>query len=266
VAEDEAFGDQFDVETLVRRIRSTDEAAIRQSRILRHALAVDAKTFAAHVQEILRRSVCGDVDAMLVLIAFVAFVASPDERGLLALEAVAIEARAENCPGTAWLLLDPPPARVVERMPALRADGRPMSLGERRALAAGWDRRRLEWLLQDSDPMVIDRLCQNPRIEEQHVLTILTRRPNTPEIIARVASSPRWNVRRSVREAIVRNPYAGTGLSLRTLPLLPQQSVEQVHFSGELHPAVRMFARYLLELREGRQSGPSPDDLGPALN
>lgn len=266
MSDEQEFGDQFDVETLVRRVRSVDEAAIRRSRILRHALSVDAHTFAEHMQTILMRSVGGDSDALLVLIAFIEFVARPDDRGGLALEAIALEARTHGHHGVGWLLLDPPPARTVERMPQLRNDGRPLSLGERRALAAGWDRRRLEWLLHDSDPMVIDRLCQNPRIEEQHILTIVTRRPNTPDIIARVASASRWYVRRTVREAIVRNPYAGTGLALRTLPLLPQQSVEQVHFSAELHAAVRGFARYLLDLREGRTDGPSPDDLGPELN
>lgn len=157
------------------------------------------------------------------------------------------------------MLIDPPPAREIDNL-RMQQRGRALSLGERRALAAGWDPRNLERLLMDHEPMVIDKLCANPRLGEQHVLSIVTRRPVPPGLLRVVAQHNRWYCRAVVREAIVQNPYGPTGLALRTLPVVPWITVDRVRFAGDLHPAMQRFAEYLRQVRAGRDEGPTPDE------
>jgi hypothetical protein len=148
------------------------------------------------------------------------------------------------------MLLKPEPVRTVERL-VHRQIGRPMTLGERKSMASGWDHSRLERLLVDTDVAVIERLCRNPRLLEQHVLLLASRRPTLPELLHVVAREPRWMRRATVREALVQNPYACTGMALCLLPTIPVPALERLQFANEFHPAIRDFSRYLLQLRRG---------------
>lgn len=260
--------DQYHVETFVRRVNSVLDPAMRRRQVQRHLLTVDAATAARHLQHVLATSIRGDTAARDVQFAFAEFCAHADARELLALETINLVARAEGLHGVGWQLLDPPPARAID--PArLRRDRAPtVTLGERRAQAAGWDSRVLERLSRDSEPMVIDRLCANTRLSEALLLSIATRRPIAPELLQIIARHPRWYMRGTVREALVCNPYAPSGLGLRTLPLLSSPAIERIQHSGELHLAIQGFAAYLVRLRRGDDSGPAPgfDDTPPTVD
>lgn len=258
--------DQYHVETFVRRVTSVLDAGMRRRQIQRHLLTVDAATAAGHLQQVLADAIRGSGPAREVMTAFAEFCLTLEPRETLALEAINLVARTENLHGVGWLLLDPEPARRID--PArLRRDRAPtVTLGERRAQAAGWDPRVLERLSRDSEPLVIERLCANTRLSEPLLLSIATRRPIAPELLTIIARHARWYIRPVVREALVQNPYGPTGLALRTLPLLSQPVIERVVHSSELHPAVRGFATYLLRLRRGETDGPAPGyDQKPSL-
>jgi hypothetical protein len=247
--DEELLRDQYDVGTFVRRVTSVRDPAMRRRQIQRHLLTVDAGTAAAHLQHVLGDAVRGSGPCREVLVAFGDFCLGVVEREAFAIEAVHLAARLGGHEGAAFLLSDPPPARVAERGSLRRERGRALTLGERRAAASGWDPRMLERLVYDNEPMVIERLCANPRLTEAQLLTVATRRPTLPEILEAIARHPRWSMRPAVREALVYNPFGPTGVALRILPLLPVQTLAALPHAGELHTAVREFAAYLTALR-----------------
>lgn len=251
----EEQGDQYELATLLRRITSVAEPAMRMRQVQRHIASVDPETAAAHFQEVLRRSLRGDGDAAEVMLALSSYldVEEPPQ-----LDAIDLAARREGHHGVAWLLLNPPPARETDLNALRLRAGRGITLGERKAAARGWDRQLLERLLMDVDPSVIDLLCANTRLGEQHVLSVVSRRPTNPEVIQVVARHPRWYARARIREGIAQNPYGPTGLALRTLPLVSQRTIERVAVAGDLHPTMKEFARYLVSLRSGEADGPAP--------
>ncbi|MBU6161116.1 MAG: hypothetical protein KGO50_08335 [Myxococcales bacterium] len=245
-------GDQFEFDTLVRRMISIADPVMRRRQLQRHVLSVDPLTFAQHLQQMVTQAIRGDSDAMELLFSLIEYMELADGRDALALEAVNLAARAESLLAIGWMLLNPPPMRSVDKL-LLRQRGKALTLGERKALATGFDRTRIDALLHDNDPAVIERLCRNPRVQEQHVMTMATLRPTTPELLQVIAREPRWARRAAIREALVQNPFIGTGLALRLLPTLPIPALERLRHASELHPAVRDFALYLLALRLGRE-------------
>lgn len=98
--------------------------------------------------------------------------------------------------------------------------GRPLTLGERKSLARKPDRRMFDRVLRDPHPDVIALLLQNPRLTEPDVVRLCSRRPNVPEVLARVFGSPRWSLRPAVRRALAMNPASPPALTAAVLPLL----------------------------------------------
>ncbi len=149
------------------------------------------------------------------------------------------------------VLFEPPPHASPPKMKVRFGPrwGRHVTLGERKTFAAGGNRQHLEKLLYDADASVIARICANPRITEQDVLLVATRRPNAPELLAEVVSS-KWLASYKVRHALSLNPYNSTGTVLRLLPLLHAQDLAATRYVGDVHPLVRRSAEQLTTLRE----------------
>ncbi len=127
--------------------------------------------------------------------------------------------------------------------------GRPLTLGERRALARKPTRAVLEKLLADPHPMVTRVLLGNPRLTEDDVLRICTRRPGAPLVLLEVGRNPDWVQRSRVRMAIVLNPYAPPELSVPLVPLLVRPELQEVVNAADLQPLVRATAVELLAKR-----------------
>lgn len=155
-----------------------------------------------------------------------------------------------------YLLRDPPAHRSLGengRLPEARLPfDRDVTLGERRRLAAGRDRHLLDRLLLDPDPLVIERLLENPTLQTRDVLTIATRRPTIAPLILAVLRHPRWFLQQQVREAIVRNPYSPTGAALRLLPTMGVITLRKLRYSGDLHPMIQEASALYVKLREER--------------
>jgi len=141
-------------------------------------------------------------------------------------------------------LQDPAEARVPDY-----GTGRPLTLGERKALARRPTRKALEKLLGDPHPAVIRTLLQNPKVVEDDVVRLVARRPNDPALLAEVARSPRWAHRVKVRLAIVLNPDTAPAVSIPLLALLVRPELRRVTDAPGLSPALRAAAHDLLERR-----------------
>ncbi|MBK9262761.1 MAG: hypothetical protein IPM54_23530 [Polyangiaceae bacterium] len=140
---------------------------------------------------------------------------------------------------------------------ALEPGGRPLSLGERRALARMPSRATLDKLLADPHPLVIQNLLGNPRLTEDDVVRMAARRPARREVIAQIARSPVWMTRARVRMAIVLNPGTPPEIAVPILSQLLRSELSDVVASTLVPTIVRGAARGLLERRP-----PLPPDTG----
>jgi len=145
----------------------------------------------------------------------------------------------------------------------LEPGGRPLSLGERRALARKPSRATLDKLLSDPHPLVIQNLLVNPRVTEDDVVRMAARRPARREVIVEIARSPKWMARARVRLAIVLNPGTPPELAVPALPQLSRTELLDVEASTLLPIIVRSAARDLLDRRPPMSSSADPEEEPP---
>jgi len=141
---------------------------------------------------------------------------------------------------------------------ATARDGRPLTLGERRALARRPSRAALDRVLLDPHPMMIRNVLGNPRLTEDDVLRLVARRPAVPAAIAEVARHPAWSQRVRLRMAILQNPGTPPELSVPLVRLLVRPELARVLRSPDVPAVVRAAAR---EMLERRPPVPERDDL-----
>ena len=138
---------------------------------------------------------------------------------------------------------EPPPDREVPDY----GKGRPLTLGERKSLARRPPPELLPKILGDPHPEVIRNLLASPRLTEDDVVRIATRRPHKGEVLLEVARHPRWCHRTRVRAALVLNPSTPTELAVQLVSLLRRPELVSVVASTGLHKAVRAAASERLE-------------------
>jgi hypothetical protein len=154
-----------------------------------------------------------------------------------------------------YLLLDPPihlphgvEDEVGEGLPPFLKEH---TLGERKSLARRLrDPHRLLQFLREQDPQVFRILLKNPGLKEDHLLRFIAHRPISQGILEAIWEEPHWLMRPRVQRALVLNPYTHPRISLKFLPLLTPQDLEEVEGAWNLHPLVAEFARKLLILRD----------------
>lgn len=127
---------------------------------------------------------------------------------------------------------------VTGRVPDF-GKGRPLSLGERKAVARTHDRTLLARVTRDPHPDVIRILLGNPHLTEPDVVRLAAQRPIQAEVLREVCCSPRWMVRRGVRAALVKNPHLPLPLALRLAPQLDRTEQRTIAASPELDARLR---------------------------
>jgi hypothetical protein len=152
-----------------------------------------------------------------------------------------------------------PPPEPDHRHPGEAKGGRPLTLGERKAMARCHDRLQLDRLLRDPHPLVIRNVLSNPRITEDDVVRLAARRPAFPDIQAEVARHARWSIRPRVRLALVQNPFTPHTISVPMLGLLARPDLDQVLAATDVPAIVRAAA---LELLDRRPPIPASEDPG----
>jgi hypothetical protein len=140
-----------------------------------------------------------------------------------------------------------------------RADGRPLTLGERRALARKPARATLAKLLADPHPMVVRLVLANPRLTEDDVVRMAARRPATVDAAREIVRV--WSRAARVRMAILLNPGSPPAVSIPLLYLLTRQELGEVEQAADIPAVVRATARELVELRPPFSTHPSDDGI-----
>ncbi len=263
-------------DALLAKLQHIAESSIRVALVREAVLTADIPDLVSLLAATIERGLAGEApgeDTLLALVPTLAAIYRAGDAYERVAEAynTAAETRdaLEEEPGTFdhsgaptlsrhWLryaavchvLIEPPPHALPPKMTVRFGPrwGRHVTLGERKTFAAGGNRQYLEKLLYDADASVVARLCVNPRVTEQDILLVATRRPNGQELLAEVVSS-RWLTSYKVRHALALNPYTNTGTVLRLLPLLHAQDLAATRFVGDVHPLVRRSAEHLTLLR-----------------
>jgi hypothetical protein len=132
--------------------------------------------------------------------------------------------------------------------------GRPLTLGERKSLARKPDRFMTERLLRDPHPDVIRMVLANPRVVEEDVLALASRRPCRPDVLTEIARQPRWAHRPRIRRALVLNPDTPLEVAAPIVGLLMRHELRLVATSTTVSPSVRVLCLEHLERRPPVQS------------
>jgi hypothetical protein len=105
---------------------------------------------------------------------------------------------------------------------------RPLTLGERRSLAARPSRELIELALRDPHPMVAAKLLENPKLTEDDVVYMATRRPAAQAALIEIAVHRRWRQNQRVARALVKNPALPPFHVLTLLPGLDLPTVTEI--------------------------------------
>lgn len=247
------------------RVLASLATELRAPYLRAELLTLPTETKAAALERICARAEQGEPEAREALVSLVDLLAQPDFEA----EARALREMAKQAPFLALgrLLrrpLRPAPAAAIQqpvneaRVPDYGV-GRPLTLGERKALARRPTRQVLDKLLADPDPAVIRLLLNNPKVIEDDVLRLAARRPNRPDILAEIAKSPRWAHRPRVRMALVLNPSTPAEIAVPLVGLLMRSELRLVQSSTDVAPIVRSMARDLLTRRPPMKKEEPPE-------
>lgn len=243
------------LQSLRRRAHTLPEMSMRVA-LLDRFLAQNLEGSAIFVlDQLVRGSLKGDVASQSALLAVAVALLRREhqkQRDDPLLGKLYEEASRQQRPHIAALALSLPPHQELLDKRALmqgpRFD-REVSLGERRWMATRPNPRVLKQLLTDHNPMVVQRLCANPRLQQRDVLQMATRRPTLPRSLVEIALAPRWITQPEVRHALVQNPFSPTGIGLKLLPLLRAPEIDEIAQANNLEPSLHQLAGHLKRLR-----------------
>lgn len=240
----------------VARLASLPSLAMRAASVRELFEGIDPMEGVWWIDQLLRGTLWGrapEADALLALSVWLIDAHDTHYELLKQLFEAAHEDRRQT---VMYMLRDAPPHRALaqgSKLPEVRLPmDRDVTLGERRSIATGPKLKLLDRLVDDPNPLVIERLLDNPRIKQAHVVAIAAKRPTLPELLRLVACHTKWVQRLEVREAVVRNPFNTTGVCLKLVPTLGLPVLYQLKHASDIHPGITAFARDLVELREAR--------------
>jgi hypothetical protein len=127
--------------------------------------------------------------------------------------------------------------------------GRPLTLGERKSLARRPDRAMMDRLFSDPHPDVIRGLLRNPKVTEDDVVRLVSRRPGRADVLTEVARSPKWVHRARVRLTLLLNPSTPIEIAAPITGLLVRQELKLVAEATHVADGVRALCLEHLERR-----------------
>ena len=128
----------------------------------------------------------------------------------------------------------------------LRPTDRPLTLGERKALARTHQREQLLLLVRDPHPHVVAILLDNPHITEADVVRMAAARPAVPESLSKIGVHARWSVRHAVKRALVLNPSMPLADAIRIATTLRADELEELAGDHALPDTLRKHASDVL--------------------
>lgn len=166
-----------------------------------------------------------------------------------------------NLPTVARLFLLASPSVVAQTVLAkqlaperpLRPQGRPLTLGERKALARTHRREELLLLIRDPHPAVVAILLDNPHVTEVDIVRIAAGRQANPASLSAIAVHARWSVRHAVKRALVLNPATPLADAIRLATTLRAQELAEIAADPQLAEPLR---RHAADLHAASQRRP----------
>lgn len=128
----------------------------------------------------------------------------------------------------------------------LRPADRPLTLGERKALARTHKREKLLLLVRDPHPQVVEILLNNPHVTEAEVIKMAAARPAVPASLAKIAAHPRWSLRHMVKRALVLNPSTPLADAIRIATTLRAPELAELAGDHALPETLRRHAAEVL--------------------
>jgi len=241
---------------LIKQLIALPEVSMRREVLIERMQKMSAEEVLGFFAEVVDGADRRNPDCLIALEAVHEAVLLGQQQGPLyeLLAEVYRLAREADKPGVARLMMIATPSRGP-----LEPDDVPLdpefsriTLGERKYMARGHDRTRLDRLLFDPEPAVIRNLLNNPHITEQDVIRLAARRP-IPAAVLKQLQESRWGDRYRIRLALVCNPYTPTELSVKLTGFLLRKDLRMVAGDGNLHELVRQEAERLLEKRGKRR-------------
>lgn len=138
----------------------------------------------------------------------------------------------------------------------LRPADRPLTLGERKALARTHRRDKILLMLRDPHPAVVQILLDNPHVTESDVMKMASMRPAVPESLAKIAAHPRWSVRHPVKRSLVLNPSTPLADAIRIATTLRAPELAELAADHSLPETLRKHAQEVLADLQTRQHRP----------
>jgi hypothetical protein len=249
-------------DAIVRATLALAEASYRVTHLRELLLGSPPNVLAPLLEIVCARAEQAEPRAREWLVAFVDVITAtePDVRE-------AVQRLREEAAGESHLALE----RILRSPPSLSLDlvdpnkvrspdygrGRPLTLGERKSLARRPDREMMARLLFDPHPEVIRRLLGNPKLTEDDVVRLASKRPMRADILLEIARSEKWMHRSRVRLSLVLNPSTPPEISSPIASLLMRQELKLVAETTAVPSTVRALC---LEHLERRPPGDFDDD------
>lgn len=252
-------GRRLDAVELIQKVRALTDPGLREAVLESLLRDANVAELALALDGVCLRCEQADPAAREVVQALCVVLSKPLESSVLA--RLREEAVGGGLPALERLLRlpsVPPPDDDDGRVPDYGA-GRPLTLGERKALARRPDRFALERLARDPHPAVIERLLANPKLTEDDVLRMASRRPSTPAVLLSIARSARFVRSARIRLALVLNPQTPAEVAGPLVALLTRPELSLVLRS----PSVARELRVLCSERLARRPPTSSDGGGP---
>lgn len=237
---------------LVDRLRAIRETRIRVHVLIEALGSGEPSGWVRAIDDIIARAHQADIDAMLALDC-VRQAAGAPELPYETRKALYEAASALQRPAIARLFLTsspaiPLPVTLVKQLGPerpLRPTSRPLTLGERRALARTHDREQLLLLIRDPHPMVVSIVLDNPQLTEPDVVRLAATRPAVPASLVAIARHTKWSVRHAVKRALVLNPSLPLADAIRLVTTLREGELAEVAADPSLPPLLRAQAAEL---------------------
>jgi hypothetical protein len=247
---------------LMRAVLSLGDAALRAAYVGSVVRSWDLGVLAEALDGVCERAEQAEVAPREVLVAVVDALNAPGTESIV--QRLREEASGRSLLALERLIRSPirlrpsaaPPPRRQAGVPD-DGKGRPLTLGERKSLARRPDRDTMERLLSDPHPDVIHRLLRNPRVTEDDIVRLASKRPGRGDVLAEIARSTKWSHRPRVRMSIVMNPATPAEVVAPIGGLLLRPELELVVDSPNVPAHVRAVC---LEHLERRPPVEAPDD------
>lgn len=238
-------------QSLARRLIALPSVQMRRA-VLREVLEkTPAAESAPILEELIRGGRRAGTPSDVTLLAVVALLDDADGLAYEVRSEIYRVARETGLQALSNLMLSELPAGAPpNKEPPLPAGARPLTLGERKALARGPRGDLLDRLLLDPDPTVIRNVLGNPHVTEREVVRVAAHRPQNPQVFHEILRSPRWSIAAEVRKAIVWNPHAPVEIAKHLLPLLDQRDLREVAVEASIRQQIRRVAQTILEVRK----------------